>query len=238
MAEPFDTLLVVQGHDTALDQLRHRRATLPERQERSTVEEARSANASARDALQQQVDDLTARQQALEEQTAAAAERRHHIEERMRSGAVTAARDLQSMDAEVHQLEERQRRLEEEEILLLEEEEPLDVALAELVEQRDTLAAELVRLDAAIAVADQEITVEIDRVQAERDAVAVALPEELAERYERLRAQLGGVGAARLDGNRCTGCHLTLPSGEVDRLRHLSEDEFATCPQCDRILVH
>jgi len=45
-------------------------------------------------------------------------------------------------------------------------------------------------------------------------------------------------GAARLVGDRCEGCHLTLPSMELERIHHLSADTFATCPQCDRILVH
>ena len=31
MAEPFEVLIEVQGHDTTLDQLRHRSDTLPER---------------------------------------------------------------------------------------------------------------------------------------------------------------------------------------------------------------
>jgi predicted nucleic acid-binding Zn-ribbon protein len=72
-------------------------------------------------------------------------------------------------------------------------------------------------------------------VRAER---AADLPTDLAERYERLRARLDGVGAAKLVGDRCDGCHLNLSSVELERLRHLRADEFATCPQCDRILVH
>ena len=67
---------------------------------------------------------------------------------------------------------------------------------------------------------------------------ARGLPDDLAERYEFLRSRLGGVGAARLVGDRCGGCHLNLPSVEIERIRRLPADEFATCPQCDRILVH
>ena len=37
MAEPFDTLMVVQAHDIAIDQLRHRIETLPERSELAEV---------------------------------------------------------------------------------------------------------------------------------------------------------------------------------------------------------
>ena len=48
----------------------------------------------------------------------------------MRSGAVTASKDLQAMDHEVGQLAERQRGLEDEELVLMEEQEPLDAELA------------------------------------------------------------------------------------------------------------
>ena len=142
------------------------------------------------------------------------------------------------MDHEVGQLAGRQRQLEDEEILLMEEEEPLDVALAEQEAASADLQSEAVRLTDAVAVAEVELRAAIDVAEAARATVASGLPADLAERYERLRSHLGGVGAARLVGDRCDGCHLTLPSVEVERIHQLPADTFATCPQCDRILVH
>ena len=238
MAEPYDTLLQVQVHDTELDQLRHRIEALPERTALADVRARRAALAATLTEVGAQVDGLAARQSALEEQIAASARRRHELEERMRSGAVTASRDLQAMDAEVNQLADRQRALEDEELELMEEEEPLDVALAERQAEAVALEAEEARLVAAVAEAEAGLRASIDTVAAARAAVAAGLPEDLAERYERLRSHLGGVGAARLVGGRCDGCHLTLPSVELERINNLPEDQLATCPQCDRILVH
>jgi predicted nucleic acid-binding Zn-ribbon protein len=45
------------------------------------------------------------------------------------------------------------------------------------------------------------------------------------------------VGAARLVANHCDGCHLELPSMEVERIRHLGPDAIATCESCERILI-
>jgi predicted nucleic acid-binding Zn-ribbon protein len=238
MAEPFDTLIEVQAHDTTLDQLQHRMASLPERLELREVEKRQRTLDAAAAEVGSQVDDLTGRQQRLEEQIAAAARRRHEIEQRMQSGEVTASRDLQAMDQEVHQLSARQSQFEEDEIALLEEEEPLDSLLAEHQAAAAALAADVVRLNRAIAEAEQEISVSILSEQELRAESASRLPEELATRYEGLRARLGGVGAARLVGDRCDGCHLTLSSVEVERIRRLPPEEFATCTQCDRILVH
>src|ERR1019366_2016213 len=152
--------------------------------------------------------------------------RRHEIESRMQSGEISASRDLQAMDQEVHQLGARQAQFEEEEIALLEEEEPLDALLAEHQAESVALTTEVVRLEAAIAHAEAEITVAIATEEALRVESASGLPDELAERYEVLRSRLGGVGAARLVGDRCDGCHLTLSSVEVERIRRLPPEEF------------
>lgn len=238
MAEPFDTLMQVQEHDTSLDQLRHRIRTLPERAEVAEVATRRATVGAAMAGVEAQVDDLAARQRALEEQIAAAAHRRHEIEQRMESGQISASRDLQAMDQEVQQLAVRQERFEEEELALLEEEEPLDVELAEHRQAATVLDEEAVRLEAAITAAEAEIGVTIAAEEEVRAEVAASLPAPLAERYELLRAHLGGVGAARLVGDHCGGCHLTLPAVEIERIRALPPEEFATCEQCDRILVH
>ena len=156
----------------------------------------------------------------------------------MRTGGVTAARDLQAMDHEVGQLVERQRTLEDDELLLMEEEEPLDLALVANAATATGLEAEVARLVATVAANEVELRAAMAETEIARADRASGLPEELAERYERLRSHLGGVGAARLVGERCDGCHLTLSSVEVERLHQLPADTFASCPQCDRILVH
>ena len=56
-------------------------------------------------------------------------------------------------------------------------------------------------------------------------------------RYDRLRARLGGVAVARLEGSRCGGCHLDLSAGELDQVRATGAGELADCPQCGRMLV-
>jgi hypothetical protein len=237
MADPFDTLIEVQEHDTALDQLRHRIDSLPERLELQEVEKRQRSLEAAALEVKTQVDDLAGRQRLLEERIAAAAKRRHEIEQRMESGEVSASRDLQAMDHEVHHLSARQAQFEEEEIALLEEEEPFDSLLEEHEAAASSLAAEAGRLNAAIEEAEGEIRLSIAEEERLRTESASRLPDDLAARYEKLRGRLGGVGAARLVGDRCDGCHLTLPSVEFERIRHLAPGEFATCPQCDRILV-
>ncbi len=238
MAGPLETLLQVQDHDTRLDQLRHRIDALPERAALRTVEERRAGLAAEQAVVQAQVDDLAERQRRLEERIAAAADRRHVIEQRMRAGDVPTARDLQAMDHEVQQLATRQAEFEDEEIVLLEEEEPLDTVLEEHRTAAAALDADRERLRAAIAATEQELRATITEEESLRASSAADLPVELRERYEFLRSRKDGVGAARLVGDRCEGCHLTLSSVDLERIRNLPPEQLATCTQCDRILVH
>jgi predicted nucleic acid-binding Zn-ribbon protein len=63
------------------------------------------------------------------------------------------------------------------------------------------------------------------------------VPAELLAEYERLRKALGGIGVARLNGNRCEGCHLTLSAMDVDRIRHEPDDVLIHCEECGRLLL-
>ena len=192
----------VQEHDTALDQLRHRMETLPERAALRRRATGAGAELTGRLAeVQAQVDDLAGRQRQLEEQIAAAAGRRHEIEQRMLSGEVSASRDLQAMDHEVHQLAPRQAQLEEEELALLEEEEPLDALLAE---RPDGLRPRWRPRPTASTAASGRGRGRHQGGHRDRggtaDGLRLGLPAELAERYETLAGPPGRGGGGQAGG--------------------------------------
>jgi uncharacterized protein len=234
---PLGTLLAVQDIDTAIAQHEHRKATLPER--RALQAMAERAAASNKDAaeLTERRDELVGRLGHLEEQTRAVVARRKTLEERLYAARGAAGRDLQAIEAEVGQLASRLDQLEGEELVLMEEQEPLDLALERHRTELAGMAGESRQLQARVAELDVEIDTELAALRVRRDEQAGRLPEALARRYEDLRRRLGGIGAARLVGDRCDGCHLTLPAMEVDRIRHLPLDAVVTCDQCGRILV-
>ena len=62
-------------------------------------------------------------------------------------------------------------------------------------------------------------------------------PIQLLATYSDLRSGLGGVAVARLNGARCEGCHLEIPSAELEGVRRAPEDSLVSCPECLRILV-
>lgn len=233
----LETLLSVQERDTAIDQLVHRRAHMAERAELAAVE-ARIAEVEARHAATQaQRDDVAARQARLEHDIASVEARIGDIEKRMYSGSVSASRELQAMSAEVESLKARRSSLEDDVLAAMEEAEPIDDGLGRLLAERSQFDAEAERLRAAIAEAEVAIDAELEGERAARHDLASSVPDDLLSTYERLRGKLGGVGAARLVGSSCTGCHLTLPATELDRIRRAPADTVVFCDQCGRILV-
>jgi hypothetical protein len=233
----FEHLLEVQDHDTAIDQLRHRRSSLPEQSELVGVEGRLVGLESRAAEVQTGRDELGQRQAALEEQIEVSRARRTELERRMYGGQVTAARDLQAMDEEVKHLMRHISELEDREIEIMEALEPIDGELRTTGVERDALRQDRDRLRRAIADAVVRIDADLASQSAARTAAAATVPADLLARYERLRSQLAGTGAARLVGGSCSGCHLSLPAMEVDRIRKAPPEEVITCDQCGRILV-
>lgn len=236
-AGSLEVLLAVQAHDTEVDRLEHRRRTLPERAALATVEQRLADLAVTTAELAGRRGKVAGRQSDLEGDLAATESRIASLERRLYSGEVTATRDLMAMTAEVESLRGRVSSLEDQVLSTMDELEPLDAELSALEEQRQALDAQACDLRAAIAEAEVAIDGEVAEERRRRGELAAGLPADLVSVYERLRARLAGVGAARLEHGSCTGCHLTLPAVELDRLRKLDADALAYCDQCGRILV-
>lgn len=89
------------------------------------------------------------------------------------------------------------------------------------------------------AIAEQEVAIdaELGAEAAAREGVAAGIGADVLKLYEQIRRSNRGVGAARLVGANCGACHLSLPATEVDRIRHLPDDELVRCEHCSAILV-
>jgi predicted nucleic acid-binding Zn-ribbon protein len=230
-------LLDVQDRDITLDQLRHRRETLPERASLTERTQAIARIDAELTDLQAKLADLQRGQKRIEDEVEVIDTKSAAETKKLNSGSITAPREIQALSDEIDALGRRKRVLEDEEIELMEQAEPLAATVERLEQERADAAAEADRLRAAVAEQEQAIDAEATTISAERAAAAGDLPEALLAQYEKLRAKLGGVGAARLDGDRCLGCHISLPAMEVDAIKHAPPDAVVTHEECGRILV-
>ena len=233
----LEALLEVQEHDTAVDRLRHRRTHLPERAELAAAT-AKGAEVMARLAdARIRREEVLGRQAGLEASIASADARITEMDGRLYSGQITATRDILAMTAEIESLKARRSSLEDEVLATMEEDEPLASDVSRLEAELAAVEEEADRLRKSVAASEREIDLEATAVAEARKAVAARVSGDLLATYEKLRASLGGVGAARLVGQSCTGCHLTLPAQEVARIKRAPPDALMLCEQCGRILV-
>lgn len=233
----LDDLMVVQEHDTAADQLRHRRDNLPELAELARVDDALSALERRISEVGTARDEIARRQRRHEDELASVEDKIAQVDRTLYSGSVTIPRELQALQAEAESLRRLRGSAEDQVLEAMTEREPHDDELQKLAAERERLDAEGSRLRAAVAEAQAAIEKDLGSQLEARAEAATGLPAELASTYEKLRAKLGGTGAARLVNGRCSGCHLTLPAVELDRIRREPPDSVATCDQCGRLLV-
>jgi predicted nucleic acid-binding Zn-ribbon protein len=233
----FDDLLTLQTHDSAVDRLRHKRATLPER---ALLDEALAADVRLREQLAEATgrrDALVREERRLEDEATRLRTKATEEDKRMYSGTVSSPRELQAMQADIDQLRRHAAEIEESELEVMEQREAGDAEVAAFEAEAAKLGAEMDRLTAIIAEAEAAIDSELAVELAAREAVVPNLSADVLKLYEEIRAKNRGMGAGRLTGSNCGACHLSLPATEVDRIRHLPDDTLVRCENCGAILV-
>jgi hypothetical protein len=233
----LDDLLVVQEHDTAADQLRHRQETLPERQAVSDGEADVARLDAAIATLADQVHAIRREQKKREDEVALLEERWAELDKTLYSGSVTAPKELQALQEEQGVIKKRQGRLEDEALEHMEQAEPLDEQVAERTAEKHAAEERLQAAMVALAETEAAVAAELATVVAERTQLADGIAPELLAEYDEIRTRNGGIGAARLQGATCQGCNLGLPAVVVDRIRKMGPDEVVHCEECGRILV-
>jgi len=232
----LDSLNEVADLDVELVALERSRGSLPARRSLGELGEHFAELERARTLLEPERAPLAASLEALEVQAGQLAERKAQVEARLAS-ATGGGRELAQMHDEARHLAERLEALEEQELELMEALEPLEQRLEVLRHEAAPMLGERDRLLSELQVQEAELETLLEERRAARRAAAAAVEPSLLDRYEKIAARSGSAGAARLEHQTCTGCHLALSAAENDRLRHLPPEEISTCEQCDRILI-
>ncbi|MFD4328242.1 zinc ribbon domain-containing protein [Nocardioides sp. NPDC058538] len=229
-------LLDVCELDSRALQLRHRRAHLPQA---AVVAELQASKKTTDDAVRDARvtrDDLERVQKKADADVESVKTRRRRDQERMDSGAISSAKDLERMQHELATLDRRISVLEDEELEVMEQLEEAQAAVTRL-------EAELAEITEKLAVAVDSVDVETSKIDGELAGVAEertpaleGIPDDLLALYSRLSDKMG-VGAAELRARRCGGCNLQLDPAEISRIRGLAADEVVRCEECSRILV-
>jgi len=230
-------LVELQGHDSAMDRLAHRRQNLPEHAKLEELTQALATIDQLTAERQGTLATLSREQARLETDVEMVTRKAASEDARAVSGKVTSPKELTAIQEEVASLHRRQATLEDELLEKMEQRETLEAELAELAGRREAVTAEQAKVtearDAALAEIERELEVE----RAARAALAPGIGEELLRLYEQIRARYGGIGAGALVGNTCQGCRVSVSHVELAALRKLPPERVKRCENCRRILV-
>lgn len=227
----------MQALDLKLDQLAHKRTTMPEVAE---VESLAAEHARLSDSLvvaQTTVADLEREQKRADTDVEQVRTRKDRDQKRLDSGQVSSPKELESLQKEIESLERRQSELEDAELEIMERLEQAQREVDSLTAERDSVAQRAREAQQARDAKWAEIDQEAEQARQQRAELAGQLPDELLGLYEKIRASQGGIGAAALRRRTCEGCQLQLDPAELKRISSFAPDVVVRHEECRRILV-
>jgi predicted nucleic acid-binding Zn-ribbon protein len=230
-------LLELQAVDTAIGQLDHRVKILPEHAllaERQTRRQALGQELVAADTA---LSDATAAQTKAEADLAPVRERLARDERTVDGGTLTDPKTIRSMIDEITHLKTRISNLEDEELELMEAVEAAQAERARIMAARTAIEDEMRALIAKRDAAVGDLQADLADRRSVRVSLLTEIPGPLVDAYEKVRSRSSGVGAAALQGRRCSGCGLEANPSDYEKYLAAAADEVLRCEECDRILV-
>jgi len=162
--------------------------------------------------------------------------KRKNYQQKLYQGTVTNPKELANIEKEIEALGRQQSDLDGRVLELMDEAEQAQSALTVAEEQArqaeghrtDTLAAYRSRHEA--------LDLELSSLAQQRKNAAMLVEDKAAlKRYEDIRAKSGGIGIAKIEGNTCGGCHMTLPAVLIKSVKE--QPQVQTCENCGRLLM-
>ncbi|MEY4322435.1 MAG: hypothetical protein RL410_216 [Actinomycetota bacterium] len=230
-------VLDLQAEDSAIDQLRNRLRKLPEA---DTVTVLRNEQASLKLREIAGITEVADREldvRKAENDVDAVRVRATKDQEMLDSGRVSDAKALTELQHEVESLARRQGDLEDAEIEIMQQLEDAQKSLAGVRVALASVNEKLVTAENALTVATAEIEARIVAHTSNRTEIAGGIPADLLKLYEKLRADNGGIGAAKLHQKRCDGCRIQLNPVALQAARAAADNELLRCEECRAILV-
>ena len=216
-------LYAVQLTDIAISQAQHRLAHLPESASYQLAKTA-SQNAIAELAtLDKESSDAGNEIAGLEKQAHEIDSTLARLHKQMKT--IIAPREAEALQHEITTCEDNRSALDDRELELLEVVERCD-------KESVALGSRVVSTREALVAARAAVHAEIAHLTEQRSAQSLVVPPSLLSTYDAKRKHRPDGAVSKLNGPTCSGCHLDLPTSEINRLHKLPADELPECPHC------
>lgn len=163
--------------------------------------------------------------------------RRTRDQQRLDAGRVSSPKELEGLQHEIASLDRRISDLEDAELEVMEKLEAAEARVTDLRGRAAEFSGRRAELESSRDAATKELDEQRAGLAEQRTAIHAELPTDLVTAYTKLRERLGGIGAAQLQGKRCTGCRMELNAADLGQIAAAAPDAVLRCEECGRILV-
>jgi predicted nucleic acid-binding Zn-ribbon protein len=230
-------LLDLQDVDLQLDQVAHKRKSLPEHRALTELVAEKTVVDHDLVTADTEVSDLQREQKKADTDVEQVRQRKARNQQRIDSGQISSPKDLENLQHEIGSLDRRISDLEDAELEVMEKLEAAEAVQADLRTRAEAFAGRQTELETTRGAALKELDEQRAELGDKRATIAAELPDALVTQYQRLREHNGGIGAAPLVGNRCMGCRMELAPSDLNRIKAAAPDAVLRCEECGRILV-
>ncbi len=152
-----------------------------------------------------------------------------------RLNSTNNSKDAQGIQSELESLARRKSDLEDIELEILDQQENARAVYATVSTDKNAVDDELGAAEARDEAELVKLRSGLDLLSNDRAQQASRLASDLLELYDKKASR--GVAVARLVGRECGACRITLGATAFNELEALAQDDIATCPECQAILV-
>ncbi|ROS54480.1 zinc ribbon domain-containing protein [Frigoribacterium sp. PhB24] len=227
-------LLDLQQLDTALRQIAHKGANLPEIAVLASLEGDGSRLRSRLATEQGAWEDAQSELKRIESDVAVVEARVARDEQRIASSSST--KDVAALEGELAALAKRRSDLEDLELEVMERVESLGAVAAVTRGELDQLETRRVDAETGRDATLSELEADRAEVVANRETIAATVPADLLALYERQRDRYG-VGASLLRGGVSSASGVALTGSDLAAVRAAAEDDVVLCPDSNAVLV-
>ena len=156
------------------------------------------------------------------------------MESSLYGGAVHIPKELQDMQNDVASLKRHLVTLEDLQIEAMQSLETAETQSQAAQAHLQEISIRLLQQNQSLAGEREQLQKELEKMEAERQAIIAGVPSGLLSRYESLRQNHRGIAVAGISDSSCTACGSSLTPALAQSARLASELVF--CPTCGRIL--
>jgi len=157
------------------------------------------------------------------------------LEQRLYGGSIRNPHELESLQAESTYAKDQTKEAEDQVLELMIGLDENEEALARSKEKLDEMEQTWVQTQAALSQDRIDLGSRIEQLTIARREIVSRIAAPMLSQYEYVRKSHQAGAMAKVERGMCTGCRLTLPTGELQRVR--AARELITCSSCGRILV-